>query len=128
MRLWNVLVAVSGAACAGSAPPKVLFIGNSYTYFNNLPAMVSALGRGDGRPIQTAMIVRGGATLDDHWKGDSAAAAIRRGGWTHVVLQEQSQLGNYVVINGAPAIFDDGGFVAAAGRFDAIIRQGGAKT
>jgi hypothetical protein len=74
------------------------------------------------------MIVRGGATLDDHWKSDTAAALIRRGGWTHVVLQEQSQLGNMVFINGATAISDDGGFLAAVRRFDAVIRQGGAKT
>ncbi len=128
MRVFAGLCALGGTLLTGSSDPRVLFIGNSYTYFNNLPAMVSALGRASGHPIETTMIVRGGATLDVHWNNESAVAAIRRGGWTHVVLQEQSQLGNMVFINGATPIVDDGGFLAAARRFDEVIREQRART
>jgi hypothetical protein len=36
-----------------SSPLRVLFIGNSYTYFNNLPCLVSELARARGRTIET---------------------------------------------------------------------------
>jgi hypothetical protein len=74
-------------------PLRVLFIGNSYTFFNGgLGTIVQqlALSAKHGRPLDFVEITKGGQTLEGHWKEGKALAAIRRGGWDVVVLQEHS--------------------------------------
>jgi hypothetical protein len=72
---------------AFGAPVRVLFIGNSYTYVNNLPRMVEAIGEANGIHIDARMIAKGGYTLEAH-----AADKVddRLAGIDVVVLQEQS--------------------------------------
>lgn len=80
------LIAWTPVTRAGArADARVLFIGNSLTYANDLPGMVAALSRGR---IETAMIAFPDFSLEDHWQRGEALDAIRRGGWTHVVLQQ----------------------------------------
>jgi hypothetical protein len=109
---------------------KVLIIGNSYTYFNNLPKMFEqvALAEQPPRHVHCEMIVKGGATLQQHWDEGHAVKAIRQGGWDFVVLQEQSTLGMNFVVAGQPRIVDANYYFAAARRFDAVIRKSGART
>src|SRR5688572_18130809 len=74
-------------------PLRVLFIGNSYTFFNGgLGTLVQqlALSAKHGRPLDFVEVTKGGQTLEGHWKDGRALAAIRRGGWDVVVLQEHS--------------------------------------
>jgi hypothetical protein len=73
-----------------AAPIRVLFIGNSYTYVNDLPAMTTWLASKEKRALETTMIAEGGYTLEQHWKSGKAIATIRQGHWDFVVLQEQS--------------------------------------
>jgi hypothetical protein len=54
------------AAPAPQKPVRVLFVGNSLTYVNNLPAMFVALAKSAGRPVEARMLVRGGHTLSQH--------------------------------------------------------------
>ncbi len=78
---------------APTTPPlHVLFIGNSYTYVNDLPHTLARIAEtsGQGPAITTDSVVVGGATLGDHYLGTNARPAIARGGWTHVILQGQS--------------------------------------
>src|ERR1700734_3192916 len=51
---------------AGPSALNVLFIGNSYTYVNDLPGMLSQIAATAGTPptIKTAEVVQGGATLE----------------------------------------------------------------
>ena len=71
---------------------RVLFIGNSYTYYNDLPSMLEFLASSEsGFPLVHAeAVAEGGATLERHWRGGEAVAAIGGGNWDFVVLQEQS--------------------------------------
>jgi hypothetical protein len=71
---------------------NVLFIGNSYTTANDLPGTVQALVASRGGAMRHETIARGGALLHGHLAEGVAAARIRSGAFTHVVLQEQSQL------------------------------------
>lgn len=71
---------------------NVLWLGNSYTYFNNLPEMVNELSRGTDRIIKHESITPGGCTLFQHVESNASLNAIRKGNWDYVVLQEQSQL------------------------------------
>jgi hypothetical protein len=78
-------------------PIRVLFLGNSYTYYNNLPDMVAYLSTvTPGRRIEAKSVTRGGATQQDLWNLTNAAETLRAGSWDYVVLQEHSTLGqNY---------------------------------
>ena len=72
------------------APPlHVLFIGNSLTYTNDLPAMFTALAEAAGKPRPfVRAITGGGLSLEDHWNLGEAQKAIAVGGWDFVVLQQ----------------------------------------
>src|SRR5438105_3589008 len=78
---------------AAKKPLRVLFIGNSYTFFNGgLGSLVQALANSvrGGRRMEFVEITRGGQTLEGHWRDGKALAEIRKGGWDYVVLQEHS--------------------------------------
>lgn len=80
-----------GLALAGPAraepPARVLFIGNSLTYWNDLPRLVEAMAAAKGLSISAESVARADASLEDHW-GDSIRALIRKGGFKWVVLQQ----------------------------------------
>lgn len=74
-------------------PLRVLFIGNSYTFFNGgMGTLVQALASSvkGGRKFEFVEVTRGGQTLEGHWLDGKALAMIRKGGWDYVVLQEHS--------------------------------------
>ncbi len=70
----------------------VLFVGNSYTFVNDLPALVAALAAASGvaPTIAVESVTVGGARLRDHLETTGALARIRAGGLDVVVLQGQS--------------------------------------
>ncbi|HHU95992.1 MAG: hypothetical protein QM237_06780 [Bacteroidota bacterium] len=72
---------------------RVLFVGNSYTYYNNLPQLVSILSEQTGTKLITQKSVVGGAKLSEHWHGLrdlKTKEMIRTGHYDIVVLQEYS--------------------------------------
>lgn len=88
-----ILLRPSEAQPERPGPPiRVLFIGNSYTETNNLPGMIAQLARQDDRPLEVEMVVRNGYSLDQHWQEGAARAAIEKGDWDYVVLQDQSEM------------------------------------
>ena len=109
---------------------RVLFIGNSYTYFNNLPQMVAELSKSASKqkPIEAEMFTVGGATLKSLWESGKALDMLKRGKWDYVVLQEQSTLGFAPMVNNIPQINDPKTFHEYARQFDAEIKKAGAKT
>ena len=76
------------------SPLKVLFIGNSYTYYHRLPDIVAAMSARPESPrrFEVRMVAQGGASLLDHWEGGNARRALRGQPWDRVVLQEQSNV------------------------------------
>lgn len=97
------------------APKHILFIGNSYTFYNGgLDHQLQGLAPG----TQTETVAVGGYTLENHWKDGKALAEIRKGGWDFVVLQEQSQR----------PVFERALFADYARRFDEEIRAQRGKT
>ncbi len=109
---------------AGAGPVRVLFIGNSYTYYNNMPELVAQLS---GGLIETRMVARGGASLQQSWDIGLAPAAIREGKWDWVVIQEQSLLGG-MRVDGTEQINDPDFFYDNVRMYDAEIRKAKAKT
>ncbi len=79
-------------AAKPAAALDVLFIGNSFTYYYDLPKMVAELAEAGGqRPLRFEQETPGGCTLEQHWKTGKALTLIRSRRWDYVVLQDQSQ-------------------------------------
>ncbi len=91
--LGILLLALICTGCASlphaHSPVRVLFVGNSLTYVGNLPAVLDALGSAQGHPMQSDMIVEGGATLSQRVADGSVARALAEKHYDYVVLQER---------------------------------------
>ena len=89
-----LLVGCGGAAApaCGTGPcTRVLFLGNSYTYVNDLPSTFARLATSGGRQVEVASVANGGETLSQHAAASDSLSAIASRRWTYVVLQEQSE-------------------------------------
>src|SRR5690349_8766443 len=83
----------SGDSDASRSHLKVLFIGNSYTYANDLPRMMADIAKSntDKRlQFDVGSVTQGGLHLIDIWNEGKALTAIQSGHWDYVVLQDQS--------------------------------------
>lgn len=69
---------------------RVLFIGNSYTFYNDLPGMFAELARSGGHKVDVAMRAEPGWTLARHAEAGATLEMIQQESWDYVVLQEQS--------------------------------------
>ena len=88
------------AACLPSVAPsthvpvvagnrRVLFVGNSLTYANDLPAMVQSLARTAGdTALRTAVIAEADFALEDHYYVGTVQRTLERSDWEFVVLQQ----------------------------------------
>lgn len=74
---------------APAEPARILFLGNSFTYVNDLPAMVAAVAEQAGvpRPV-TGMVALPNASLEDLMAEGSARERLRASRWDFVVLQQ----------------------------------------
>lgn len=84
-----------GTLTAQSTSIKVLFLGNSYTEYNNLPKLLSSMALSTGDTILTDANTPGGHTLMGHSNNATSLAKINSQAWDYVVLQEQSQLPSF---------------------------------
>lgn len=71
---------------------RVLLVGNSLTYTNNLPALLRAVGASQGTPIVTETWVAPDGTLAERWRDGHVADALRARKFDAVVLQEMGGL------------------------------------
>jgi hypothetical protein len=97
---------------------RVLFIGNSLTYTNDLPAIVQSLAEasGNGRFVYETVAFPN-YSLEDHWNQGDARRAIAADKWNFVVLQQ-----------GPSALPESRALlVEYSRRFAQEIRSGGAK-
>ena len=69
---------------------RILWIGNSYTYFNDLPEMVKSIASSKKMKLSTTRIVKGGARFSGHLTNKRLLALLAEKKWDYVVLQEQS--------------------------------------
>lgn len=112
-----VLMAAAGTVEARNDGRRVLFIGNSFTYSNDLPAIVEALAAATGQKrLIHEEVVYGGYSLEDHWNEGRAIKAIGKGGWEIVVMQHGPS-----AWDGRPTLYE------YAPRFAQEIRRVGAR-
>jgi hypothetical protein len=97
--LFLVLCLLFLSLCGCSSPPtcdntltsepclRILFIGNSYTYVNDLPNLFTGLAFSGGHPVETAMSAEGGWTFADHLNSTQTIQTIT----AHTVLDNPGQ-------------------------------------
>lgn len=99
---------------------RVLFVGNSYTYFWNLPQLVSAMAANQGKAIITRQSTAGGVSWKQHWEGEkglNSREMITKGSWDYVILQNHS----------LSAISDPEEFQEYGQKFARLAQENGAK-
>jgi hypothetical protein len=103
---------------------RVLFVGNSLTYTNNLPRMVAELARAasEEKVFAYGAVFAGGYSLREHIASHRVDTALGSGSWDFVVLQEQGELPGW-----RPARRERE-FFGPARQLDAMVQAAGAKT
>ena len=68
---------------------RILFIGNSLTYVNDVPGILQALAdSAGGERLAVASLALPNYALIDHWVDGIAQREIAKGGWAWVVMQQ----------------------------------------
>jgi hypothetical protein len=91
------LIGIWSTSLAQNQSKKVLFIGNSYTYVNNLPQLIKDVSLSVGDTLVFDSSTPGGYTFQSHTTNSTTLSKIASGGWDYVVLQEQSQLPSFPI-------------------------------
>ena len=102
-RLWRhaggTILGLAALLACSSTPPagpavvgegaRILFIGNSLTYVNDVPGILQALAdSASGERLAVASLALPNYALIDHWTDGIAQREIAKGGWAWVVLQQ----------------------------------------
>lgn len=85
------LFVLSTSSWAQSQTKRALFVGNSYTYFNDLPKMVADMALSTGDTLIYDSSTPGGYTLQGHSTNGTTLGKITSNTWDYIALQEQSQ-------------------------------------
>jgi hypothetical protein len=91
--LFSAVLMLTISVFAQEKELNVLFVGNSYTYNNNLPHIVALLSEGTSTKLNTRRSVIGGAFISEHWNGKRGLETkkiIEEGNFDLVVLQDNS--------------------------------------
>ena len=97
---------------------KVLFIGNSFTFYKNMPLIVKRIADAKGTPMDVKFIAKPGMSLKDNWDHHNALLEIKKEKWDYVVLQGSSR----------EPYKNKGEYYTYARLFDREIKKAGAKT
>ncbi len=97
MRHLILIVAlVISNLCQAQDTTKILFIGNSQTFVNDLPQTFYQLATHAGKIVFVDNITMGGATLQMHLDNPATTQKINEQHWNYVILQEQSQIPSFI--------------------------------
>lgn len=96
LSLWIILAVLTLDSYAQSSL-KVLFVGNSYVYTNNLPQATADIATSCGDTLNFSSSAPGGYTFQQHLSNSTTLSLIAQGGWNFVILQEQSQLPSFPI-------------------------------
>jgi len=77
--------------CSTKDPLEVLFIGNSYTFYHDMPRLVTQIAGSAGCQLDVSWATNGGYQLSLHAQDPITIDAIHEKPWDVVVLQNQSQ-------------------------------------
>lgn len=95
LRLLSIIIFLFPAILLSQEkePEKVLFVGNSFTFFWNMPQMVEAMAADQDVSLKTSLSTASGSNLEQHWKGEKGTNTrqlVEENEWDYVVLQDHS--------------------------------------
>ena len=93
---------------------SVLFIGNSHTYYNDMPLLVKSRAEDEGYECRVSMLAHAGWYLEQHAQEPDVRFNILYGNYDYVVLQEH-----------AHPFGSEEKFLNAAVKLNAMIRKAG---
>lgn len=67
---------------------SILFVGNSLTYYNDLPKLVKKVAKRKGITIKTKIIAKPDYALIDHWNDGDVQKEISKNHYDFVILQQ----------------------------------------
>lgn len=86
---------LAGLACvlawltvSAAAGQRVLFLGNSYTYHRDVPALVAAMARSLGSELTCSTHATPDAALEDHWRPHTRRKLGATPRWDVLVMQQ----------------------------------------
>lgn len=86
-----LFLVIISARISSAEKRKILFLGNSYTYYNDLPNTLKQLALSLGDTLEVDSYTPGGASFQSLSNDANTLAKIQLPGWDYVVLQAQSQ-------------------------------------
>jgi hypothetical protein len=91
-KIYFLTLALLWSVCAlqAQSTKKVLFLGNSYTYYSSLPSIIEQLALSNGDVLIHDNNTPGGYSLSQHATNATSLAKLNSNNWDHVVLQDQS--------------------------------------
>lgn len=118
--LSMLFLLISSSFTAQNKKIRVLFVGNSFTYYNNLPQVVAAMAKSQDIIIETKHSTVGGSSLENHWKSE-------RGTQTRIMIELEKW--DYIVFNNhsLSAINNAQNFIDYGKKFAELTRSKGAE-
>ena len=81
---------------------KTLFIGNSHTYYNDMPSMFKDVCKKNGIDMHVTMLTKGGMGLDYHADNEQTRFNILYGEYDYIILQHVAHpMGEFSVMDEA---------------------------
>ena len=85
---------------------KILFIGNSFTYYYGTSFMFKEIARSEGHQVDAVISVKGGQEFSEHLNLELSLDAIKRGGYDYAFLQDTSPNAAIYADTGSEDILD----------------------
>jgi hypothetical protein len=83
-----LVLIITSLAAFGQRKVSALFIGNSLTYFNDLPSLVKTIASCDNVIMNCRTLALPDYALEDHWNDGDALQAIKTRKYSFVVMQQ----------------------------------------
>jgi hypothetical protein len=88
--LINVLTGCVDSRQNNISPKRILFVGNSLTYYNDIPAMVAKIYSVIGKPqvVEAEMLAQAGYSIEQHLSNEILNSTLTDSKYDFVVLQD----------------------------------------
>ena len=91
IKALNLIFSLLLVVAVNAQTTNILWIGNSYTNYNNLPTLFKNLAMAGGDSVEVDSNTPGGFTLGAHATNPATIEKISQGIWDYVIIQAQSQ-------------------------------------
>jgi len=93
MRLFILFFGLSLGVLQAQEKERILFVGNSFTFYWNLPSQVEQMAKQRGLNWEVTQTTASGASLRDHWQGNKdlkTQQILRKETFNRIVFQDHS--------------------------------------